>query len=221
MVSENVIAKGNYHHSQIGNFISVKNYIFLRKKGVKCLLLRFYNELGYTVDAMSYIVFQYDADGNLLGRRQVRHGDVKLNPLSTYATTEPLQVDEKCTDFKVVFLEVRSGKYRYRVVDQIVSVCYTSSEALFDPEEETHWEPDEPIRGYSVKRKVFGNEKRAALVALIFVLMLITLNVLNMLFCVYRTNDKNREDSSYSESDDNQKEKLAVNFDDGEQYVEV
>lgn len=221
MGSENFIAKGNYGHSQIGNFVSVKNYIFMRKKGVKCLLLRFYNELGYTVDSISYVVFQYDVEGNLLERMQVRHNDIKLNPLGTYATPEPLEVDEKCMDFKVVFSEVRSGKYRYRVVDQIVSVSYASSEALFDPEEEVRWEQDEPIREYSVKRKAFGDEKTAALIAAMFILILIALNVMNTLFYVYRINEKNKEDSSYSETYSNQGQETAVGFDDGERYVEI
>ena len=196
MVSENLIAKGNYRYSQISNFVSVKNYIFLRKKGVKCLLMRFYNELAYAVDGMSYVVFQYDSEGNLLKRRQVTHDDIKLNSLGTYATSEPLEVDEKCTDFKVAFLEVRSGKYRYRVTDQIVSVCYATGEALFDPEETDRWEPDEPISEYSVERKAFGDEKTTALIATMFIVILVALNVLNTLFYVYRTNEKNKEDSS-------------------------
>ena len=221
MVSENLIAKGNYRYSQIGNFVSVKDYIFLRKRGVKCLFLRFYNELAYAVDGMSYVVFQYDAEGNLLGRRQVSHNDIKLNPLGTYATSEPLEIGEKCTDFKVVFSEVRSGKYRYRVVDQIVSVCYASGEALFDPDETDRWEPDEPISEYSVERKAFGDEKTAALIATMFIVILIALNVLNTLFYVYRTSEKNKEDSSYSAVYSDQREELAVNFDDGERYVEV
>ena len=221
MISENYIAKGNYRYSQIDNFVSVKNYIFLRKKGVKCLLLRFSNELGYTVDGMSYVVFQYDVDGNLLGRRQVRHNDIMLNPLGTYATSEPLEVNEKCTDFKVVFLEVRSGKYRYRVVDQVVSVCYAGGEALFDPEETDLWEPDEPIYEYSVKRKAFGDEKTAALIAAMFIVILIALNVMNTLFYVYKMNEKNKENSAYSEAYSHHGQEIAVNFDDGERYVEV
>ena len=220
MVSD-YIAKGNYRHSQIGNFVSVKDYIFLRKKGVKYLLLRFSNELGYTVDAMSYMVFQYDADGNLLERLSVGHSDIKLKPLCTYATGEPLAVEEKCVDFKIICLEVHSGKYRYLVNDQIVSVSYASSEALFDPEEADRWESDEPILEYSVERKGFGDEKTAALIAAMFILIVIALNALTTLFYVYRTNEKNKENSSYSELYSVGGEELAVNFDDGERYVEV
>lgn len=221
MVSENLIAKGNYRHSQISNFVSVKNYIFMRKKGAKCLLLRFFNELSYTVDGMTYVIFQYDAEGNLLKRQQVRHSDIKLNPLGTYVTVDPLEVDEKCVDFKIAFSEVRSGKYRYHVVDQIVSVCYASGEALFDPEETDRWEPDEPIYEYSVERKDFGDEKTAALIASVLILLVIALNVLNTLFYPYRMIEKNKEDSSYSEIDSGSGEEGAVNFDDGERYVEV
>ena len=220
MISENFIAKGNYRHSQIGNFVSVKNYIFLREKGMKRLLLRFSNELGYTVDRISYSVFQYDTEGNLLGRLQVRHEGIRLEPLGTYATEAPLAVDEKCADFKIVFSEARSGKYRYRVADQRVSVFYEDSEALFDPEKTDLGEQDEPIRRYSVKRKRFCHEKKAALIAAVVILLVIALNVWNTLFFIY-TNTQKNESGSRSALRYGNGEAIAVNFDDGERYVEV
>lgn len=220
MISENLIAKGNYRHSQIGNFVSVKNYIFLREKGVKRLLLRFSNELGYTVNGMSYSVFQYDAEGNLLGRLQVRHDGIQLEPLGTYATETPLAVDEKCADFKIVFSEVRSGQYRYRVADQRVSVFYEDGEALFDPEKTDPADRDEPIRRYSVKRRHFGNEKKAALITAVVILLVIALNVWNTLFFIY-TNTQKKESGSRSALCYGSGKAITVNFDDGERYVEV
>ena len=221
MISENFIAKGNYRHSQIGNFVSVKNYIFLREKGTKRLLLRFFNELGYPVDGMAYAVLQYDAEGNFLGRLQVRHGDIRLAPLGTYATETPLAVDEKCTDFKIVFSEVCSGQYRYRVADQRVSVFYEGREALFDPEETARRGQDVPIRRDSVKRRRFCHERKAALIAVAVILLVIALNAGNTLFYIFGANTQRKQVGARGALDHGYGEAIDVNFDDGERYVKV
>ena len=221
MISENFIAKGNYRHSQIGNFVSVKNYIFFREKGMKRLLLRFSNELGYPVDGMSYSVFQYDVEGNFLGCMQVRHGDIRLEPLGTYATETPLAVDEKCADFKIVFLEVRSGQYRYRVADQRVSVFYESRESLFDPEETESREQDKPIREYSVKRRRFDHGKKAALIAAVVILLVIALNVGNTLFFIFGANTQRKQVGAHGALCYGRGEAISLNFVDGERYVKV
>lgn len=218
MNSENYIAKGIYRHEQAGNLVSVKNYIFLRKKGKKCLLLRFANELEHTVDGITYTVLQYDGEGNLLGRSDCSYGDLNFFARSTFTPQEALPVDERCADFKVVFSEVRSGNYRYCLTGDLVSVYYTGIEkTLFDDEEEILWDPDEKIAGYSAKRRSFGDEASAVLVAVMLVLILVGMNLFNMFF-VYRTEMKDRKESVYSES---AADGEALNLDDGEQYAEV
>ena len=121
---EQYIAKGDYRRPQIGNFILVKQYLFLRRNGKKVLLMRFFNELGHTVDGMDYTVFQYDAGGNPLARARVSHGDMQFLPGEFYAPGTAVEVEEACADFSVVFSEVRSDRYRYRVMDGGVSVFY-------------------------------------------------------------------------------------------------
>ncbi|MBR6745587.1 MAG: hypothetical protein IKM00_10300 [Clostridia bacterium] len=159
---EQYIAKGDYRRPQIGNFILVKQYLFLRRNGKKVLLLRFFNELGHTVDGMDYTVFQYDAGGKPLARARVSHGDMQFLPGEFYAPGTAVEVEEACADFSVVFSEVRSDRYRYRVTDGGVSVFYVRR-------------PPSEARARKEKKSEGG--WRAALAALITVALLTALAV--------------------------------------------
>ena len=196
MISEKqYIAKGIYRHPQIGHFVSVKNYIFLRDGGKKYLLLRFSNELEYIVDGMTCAVLQYNADGEEIASAKIDVNGLYIRPHEMFATDTALEVDEKCVDFRVVFLEVRSGQYRYRTVDQIVSVYYAEDDDLFDDEELYE---AEPIREYSVTRRRFGEAGSVKTVAAMIVLIMLGLNILNMIFA-YRVYISEREEKIHAE----------------------
>ncbi len=220
MVSEkHYIAKGVYRHSQIDHFISVKNYIFLRNNGKKYLLLRFSNELDYAVDGLTYAVLQYDANGNEITNKRIDMDGVKIRPHEMFATDSALEVDEKCVDFRVVFLEVRSGKYHYRTVEKIVSVYYADTEDLFDDEESLY--EAEPIYEYSVTRRRFGDVRRVKSLAAIIVLILLTINILHMIFAYRAYINETEENASHRETYVESTEISAMNFDDGERYAEI
>ena len=214
MISENhYIAKGIYRHPQLGHFISVKNYIFLRDNGKKYLLLRFSNELDYVVDGLTCEVFQYDLDGNEITSAKINMSGMNICPHEMFTNDAALEVDEKCMDFRVVFLEVRSGKYRYRTIDKTVCVHYAEDEDLFDGVEELY--ETEPIREYSVIRQRFGKVRNVKSVATIIVLLLLGLNILNMCFS-YRAYMNEREKNVSSGEIYG-----IVNVDDGERYAEI
>lgn len=215
------IAKGNYRYSQIGHFVKVTNYIFLRNGKKKCLLLRFFNEMDEAVDGISYTVFQYDSQRNLIAHSQVSHRDISVNPHHSYTPSVSLVVQEKCVDFKVVFSQVSSGNYRYKVIDGVVSVYYDGISAL----------PYEPKRNESdcdhfVRRRIFAEEGGARFFAAMIVLILIALNIMNMVFA-YSEKEKSEQASDAwetretLETQDAADETQDVNLNDGEQYVEV
>lgn len=220
MISEKqYVAKGIYRHPQIGHFVSVKNYIFLRNRGKKYLLLRFSNELDYAVDGLSFEVLQYNTDGEEIARARLDLAGLRIRSHEMYSTETAVEVDEKCADFRVIFLEVRSGKYRYRTVDQIVSVYYADGEELFDGEEGLC--AAEPVCEYSVTRERFGDMGSVKTVAAMILLILLGLNILNMIFAYRAYISEKEEKISYGEVHEGYTELFAMNLGDGERYAEV
>ena len=67
-----LISKGEYKHYQIDNFISVKQYMFLRSNGKKCLTLRYKNDLGYKVNGFKFLLIQIDVNGNVIAKKKIK-----------------------------------------------------------------------------------------------------------------------------------------------------
>lgn len=179
------ISKGIYQYSQIGNFVSVKNYIFIRKDEKKQLLLRFSNDFDYVVNSMTYVVVQIDAAGKVIARKKITHKDMELYPGGMYVTEQPIDVDEYCSDFKIEFSEVISESYRYEVHSDMIAVHYIKTvEPLLDLSEmkrkEKRKRKDVSVRRYHVKRKKFQERGVAAFVAAILTIVMLGLNILNM-----------------------------------------
>ena len=219
MISENqYVTKGIYRRAQIGGLVSVKNYIFVRDGDRKGLLLRFCNELGYPVSGLSYTVVQYGADGNEVGRTRVRHRALHVLPGEDYSPETAVSVDERCADFRVVFSEVISDRYRYAVRGETVAVYYTMENgSLLANEEESLPAEDGDICSYSVERKSFGDAFRARLAVILAVLLVIALNAGYLLFSygyLKLPEKKEKESGIASESTD-------MKWNDGEQYVEI
>lgn len=118
------ISKGFYQYSQADNFITVKNYIFLKQNDKKGLLIRFVNDMPYKVDSMEYTVVQLDVNGAILGKTCIKHTAMNLLPGSMFVSDDAVAVDDRCCDFRVVFAFVRSGDYLYTVREGNVVVDY-------------------------------------------------------------------------------------------------
>ena len=217
MASKNkCVAKGSYQRSQIDHFPAVKNYIFLRDGERKRLLLRFVNGMDETVDGMAYTVFQYDDEGNLIERSSVRHSGLSIPSQGMFVPAESLTVDERCVDFEIVFSEVVSGRYVYRVIDKIVSVYY--QEDLRVPIPAKKRKDDDPE--HSVSRRTFGDESNARLVVLMVVLILIALNIMSMVLA-FRKKMEDEDDTDPYEVTEETDETVGMNLGDGEWYVEI
>ena len=179
------ISKGIYQHSQIGNFISVKNYIFIRKEEKKLLMLRFSNDFDYVVDSMTYFVLQLDHAGKILARTKITNGDLEFRPGSMYVTEQPICVDEYCSDFKVVFSEVTSGSYRYEVHSDMIAVHYIKApEPIIDlsglSKGEARRREDDSVEEYYAEQKTYQERGVAAFIGAIVTVLLLGANILGM-----------------------------------------
>jgi hypothetical protein len=167
--NQQILSKGFYQYAQIGNPVSVKDYIFLRNDQKKCLLLRFLNNLEYTVTAMDFTVIQMDSAGNVLENTQIVYKDLFFLPGSTYAESAGIVVDEACSDFKVVFSKVTAGKYEYTSRGGFPIVQYVKGvEAL-----EIEGEKGTNISKTSAKIRRFGKPHLVAAAAVLAVLVMI------------------------------------------------
>jgi len=184
-LEQNHISKGIYQHSQIGNFISVKNYIFIRQNGKKHLMLRFSNDFGYVADSMTYFVVQMDNAGKVLARTKVTNAALAFRPGTMYVTEQPICVDEYCSDFKIVFAEVVSGSYRYEVHSDTIAVHYIKEmspvmalSALSKSEKRRR--RDDSVKRYGAEQKKFHEKGVAAFISSITAVLLLFLSVAAM-----------------------------------------
>jgi len=182
-----MLSKGFYQYAQLNRFVTVKNYIFLRENGKKCLLLRFYNDMDYTVDRMEFTVVQMDAAGKVLERTPVVCKKLKFWSGSTYTMKDAIIVQELCNDFKIVFDEVRSDRYTYYVKDG-------KPVAYFDVPQKKElqggvYASDFDDDCLEVKKKKYGRSAIAAWLAVLMILGLIAWNV----FHIYRVEMDRRD----------------------------
>ena len=126
MMERQIISKGEYKHYQIDNFVSVKQYIFLKADGKKCLTLRFTNSLGYTVNAFKFVLAQIDVQGNVIKKKKIKLSNLVFESETDYTSDKGIIVDEKCVDFKVQMLCVYSDRYRYKLKNDKVAIYYVT-----------------------------------------------------------------------------------------------
>lgn len=119
-----VLEKGLYNHPKIPGYLSVGQFIFTRKEGKKCLLLRFVNEAEFRIDGVEFTVIQLDLYGKKIGRTKIKYTDINVAPDSTFAPERGIIVSEKCVDFYVQMRSVSSRSYRYVFKNGEVASCY-------------------------------------------------------------------------------------------------
>ena len=124
MNKEQIISKGFYRFSQVSNFISVRNYIFLKSGDDTCLAIRFSNDTDVTFDSLTFSIIQLDASGKEIGRKTVNYENISFAPGTMYACGNAVKVEAGCVDFRIQFYEAHSGHYRYAVRRKRVYVYY-------------------------------------------------------------------------------------------------
>ena len=169
MMERQIISKGEYRHYQIDNYISVKQYIFLRVDGKKCLSLRYTNSLGCKVNAFKFLLVQMDIKGNVISKKKIRISDIVFANGTDYTPSKGIVVDEKCTDFKVLMLCAYAGRYRYKLKNDKIALYYVPHK---------HWDYEEG-NGSKKRFKVVSKSKvRAPSVRMLAFAMIIALVIL-------------------------------------------
>lgn len=113
MSGREFIEKGSYTHPQADGYVALKQYIFTRREGKRCLLLRFANEYSRTVHGFEVVVTQLSSDGRVIGRSRVPYQNISVSPGNTYAPDSGIVVADNCSDFRISLVYFVSGDYKY------------------------------------------------------------------------------------------------------------
>lgn len=125
---DKITVKGIYEYPQTEGFISVKQFMFVYRDGVKHLLLRCTNETPTALRSARFVLTELDRDGEILNVRQLSYKDINADAGATFTANEGIPVSDECVDFKISFIRASAGKYTYKARGKRVNAYYTPDE---------------------------------------------------------------------------------------------
>ena len=115
MSNAQMISKGTYKGISEKAFpLEVKEYIFARENGKKCLLLRFFNSSDVNITGISFWLIQKNVYGEHICKKKISLDGIYSLAGRNYAPSNCFFVDESCADFEVEMISAFSGEYEYR-----------------------------------------------------------------------------------------------------------
>ncbi|MBQ4141406.1 MAG: hypothetical protein IJD70_08720 [Clostridia bacterium] len=197
------ILKGYYQYSQINNFVSVKNFMFVKDNKKNGLLIRFSNDSDFRVDSMSFTIVQLDSTGSTIGKNNVTLKSLDFMPGTNYSSNDPIIVGDNCSNFKLYFTEVRSGNYRYRIRHGKIITDYCKADP--DTIETVNINSSGDL---SVKPRRFGKPAASRFLAGLLLLLILAANAFRM-FSVYYEHERERIAQEKKEQEKKEKEEKA------------
>lgn len=110
-----IISKGLYNGTVDAAFpIEVREYIFSRNEGKKCLLLRFLNHSKLNITALNFWLVQKDSCGECIARDKITLSGIYLVTEELFTPNNYYPVKENCVSFDVEMVSAFSGEYEYK-----------------------------------------------------------------------------------------------------------
>lgn len=143
-----IISKGLYKEPVDKDaLIIVKQYIFARESGRKCLMLRFLNNSKSAINAFEFWLVQKNSEGFEIAESKIRLKDICVRPGEVFAPQQLFWVEDKCVDFDIKVIVVESGKYEYRRENGETFVRYSLGES---------WKYENFERSYPLQQSKLG-----------------------------------------------------------------
>lgn len=178
-----ILARGMYRHNQHSSFVCVREFMFVRKKEKKCLVLRFLNETDATLNTVEYTLKQLDIDGKVVDSSVITHSNLRAVSGKTFSPRTALVLKDECVDFRVEIIKATSGLYTYHLRGECVVVDYGIDDLSHTPHNKERSD-------YSVTpRKNYKPGRRTGwALVLIFLgcVLAIALNVCQELYYAYK-----------------------------------
>ena len=183
-----IISKNGYRYAQTDDFVRVSQYSFLRKDGRRYLALRFENRLGTKITGMSFTLLQKNSTGETLERTPVSYPELEVESGAEFSHSSMIRVRPDCTDFEIVWDEVRSGELIYTVSGGRAVARYDRIDPALDniDSAEASRVPPTPKRHKHLMR----------FFALIAVIAIIAGNIFYLIGAISEENERRREHSS-------------------------
>lgn len=183
-----IISKNVYRYAQTDDFVRVSQYSFLRKDGRRYLALRFENRLGTKITGMSFTLLQKNSTGEALERTPVSYPELEVESGVEFSHSSMIRVRHDCTDFEIVWDEVRSGELIYTVSGGRAVARYDRIDPALDNIDSAQASrvPPTPKRHKHLMR----------FFALIAVIAIIVGNIFYLIGAISEENERRREHSS-------------------------
>lgn len=127
---DKVTAKGIYKYPQIEGFVSVKQFMFVYRDGVKHLLLRCSNDTETVLRSVRFVLTELDRDGAVLNVRHLSYKDINAEGGETFTSPKGIPVSDECVDFKISFVRAVSDKHTYKATGKKAYAYYAPQKAL-------------------------------------------------------------------------------------------
>lgn len=165
-----IISKGLYNGTlDNGSPMLIKEYVFARDKGRKCLMLRFLNALDVSVTAFKFKIIQKNSDGEKIAESKFSIDNIDCHAGELFSPNICFFVQEKCTDFDINIISVFSGAYEYRTNNGQGYICYSQKEVV---------RPFAKRGGSFVQRSRLNRKVKFSAAILVFALFLISFAVI-------------------------------------------
>ncbi len=189
------ITKCQYRYSQINNFISVKDLMFVRENGINHLLIRFCNFSDFTVNSLVFTIIELDTSGKVLGKLKVREDSLDILPGNTYAPLAGFKVHADCCDCKIIIRQAESGNYLYRLQERkiVTDYCKPRGEIVEDGND------SKSKTLFYVKSSRSKKPKASVFLAVFCLFIIITLNAARP-FALYYENEIKQWVKEYAET---------------------
>lgn len=164
-----LISKGTYPRSEADDFVSIVQYLFIRRDGRKLLLLKVSNDRDETLTGVKLSVRQTDAKGADLGGFTAEAKVNKGAPHTQAVLSEEIVLDDGCVGFSVEVVAAYFGPYTCSLREKRVIVSYEGERKL-----ERRKSPDDYLSKTGGKKlSVSGRSIKAAVVGLAAALTLL------------------------------------------------
>lgn len=180
------ITKCHYRYSQINNFVSVKDFMFVKENGINHLLIRFCNFSDFQVDSITFTIIQLDASGKTLDKLKFSLACEDLFPGNIFTPSAGFKVHKDCCDCKVVFNKVISGNYVYRIKGGkiIADYCKPESDTVENSSNEKS-KIDFHVKSNRIKKPIASLS-----LAIVSLLLIITINTSYIFAIIFENNIK-------------------------------
>lgn len=120
----NVIAKGSYSKFRFNDFVSVRQYLLIREKGKKYLILKLANDAKETVTGLKLVVEQLDVRGTCIETNRIEWTDINGKAGEKFVPKDKLPLREHCVEVKIHLTGATYGDYTYAVKSNELVVTY-------------------------------------------------------------------------------------------------